>query len=163
MVVKNLYLAAIVLLLSACNPNSTEGTTEDTSFPEWFEGNYEYTNDYGIYREYWKKKSSEEYIGKGYFLHKGDTSFLMRMKLYKEEGSIKMDYNVKGQNEGKTVLFTLSKFKDGIYVFENPFRGFPSIMEYRILNDSIITVTEKGFEGQKEENQKFTIKKIGSN
>lgn len=162
MVRKTLYLAGLFLIFQFCS--HTEGLDKkekiSTNFPKWFEGNYEYISNYGVYRECWVKRTAHEFIGKGYFLHKGDTSFLMKMRLYEDSAGVKMDYNVKGQNNGTDVVFILTKYTDGIYVFENPFRGFPSVMQYKITSDSLITVIEKGFENNKAETREFTVHKI---
>lgn len=149
-------------MLTACvNPVNEEAKKSQTGI-DWFEGNFEYVTEHGLYREFWKKKNENEYIGKGYFLNKNDTSFLMRMRLFKEDGTIKMDYNVKGQNSGKDVQFALTKQDKNLYVFENPFRGFPSIMQYKLLGDTAINIVERGFENNKDKVQDFTIYKIKS-
>jgi hypothetical protein len=126
----------------------------------WFEGNYEYITADGIYREYWRKRNNTEYSGKGYFLHKGDTSFLMKMELYADKGTIKMSYNVKGQNGDKNTEFVLTKQEKGLFVFENPFRGFPTIMRYQLQGDTAINIVERGFEDQKEKVREFTIVRL---
>jgi hypothetical protein len=62
--------------------------------------------------------------------------------------------------EDKELEFTLTKAEDNLYVFENPFRDFPSIMQYRLFGDTAIEVTERGFEHNKEQVWKYTVRKI---
>lgn len=71
-----------------------------------------------------------------------------------------MFYDVKGQNENKETEFVLTNNTDNKFVFENPFRDFPSIMEYRLLGDTLIEVTERGFVNNKEKIRHFSLTKI---
>lgn len=151
------------LLAFACTDPVTEPAQQKEVSVDWFEGNYEYSTDEGLYREFWKKRNEWEYVGKGYFLHKGDTSFLMRMKLYRDKKLVKMDYNVRGQNQGKDIEFVLTKHVNELFVFENPFRDFPSIMQYKLLGDTAIHVTERGFENNKDKVREFTLVRIKEN
>jgi len=170
MAVKFKYLVCLAGFLIACEERQEKQLARavDESLKdgkkitkiEWIEGNYENQSNSGVYREYWKKNKEGEYIGRGYFLHKGDTSFLIRMKLFIEDGVVKMDYNVKGQNEGKDVQFALTKHEDNLYVFENPFRDFPSILQYKFMGDTAINIVERGFENNETKEQDFIIKKI---
>lgn len=152
-----IYPVLSALLLFSCSDAGSPNEQKSPVTIKWFEGNFEYVSEHGLYREFWKKHGANEYIGKGYFLHKGDTSFLMRMKLFIESDVIKMDYDVKGQNEGKSVLFALTKQDKGLYVFENPFHSFPSIMQYKLLGDTAVSVRERGFEDNKEKIVDFTL------
>ncbi len=162
-VTKTLYLVLFSLLVFSCTDPVTEPSEQKETSLDWFEGNYEYSTPEGLYREFWKKRNEQEYVGKGYFLHKGDTSFLMRMKLYRDKKLVKMDYNVRGQNHGKDVEFVLTKHENGLYVFENPFRDFPSIMQYKLLGDTAIKVTERGFEDNKDKTLEFTLLRMKEN
>jgi hypothetical protein len=47
-----------------------------------------------------------------------------------------------------------------MYVFENPFRDFPSIMQYKIMGDSVIEVIQRGFEKNKEKVVEYKATKI---
>lgn len=127
---------------------------------KWVEGHFRFKSSHGIYDEQWRKIADNEYAGRGWYLHKNDTLFAMKMRLYLSEGLVKMDYNVKGQNEGKDVEFALSKHEGDLYVFENPFRGFPSIMQYKFLGDTAINIVERGFENNEAREQDFIMERI---
>lgn len=157
-----IYPVLSALLLYSCNGLTSPNEQKNAVTIKWFEGNFEYVTEHGLYREFWKKHKANEYIGKGYFLHRGDTSFLMRMKLFIESDVIKMDYDVKGQNEGKNILFALTKQDKGLYVFENPFHDFPSIRQYKLLGDTAVSVREQGFEDNKNKVIDFIMSKIKS-
>jgi hypothetical protein len=82
------------------------------------------------------------------------------MRLIHEAEKTTLFYDVKDQKENKETEFTLTKGENNIYVFENPFRDFPSIMQYKIIGDSVIEVTERGFENNKEKVVEYKAKKI---
>ncbi len=159
-------------ILFSCTNNSQKINENKDTFTlkpvdskelKWAEGVFEYTLEGGIYRENWKKTAENEFVGKGYFLIKEDTAFEMSMKLYKINNELKMNYNVKGQNDNKDVVFTLASHRNRTYVFENPFKNFPSVMQYTFIGDSVIEVLERGFENQKERTREFTILKVKEN
>lgn len=157
MVLNSRYLVILCATLYCCGDRSSDNAKEKEEPIEWITGTYHYSNEYGVYTESWEKTGEYEYTGKGYFLHSGDTSFLMRMKLFRDDKVIKMDYNVKAQNEGKNVQFVLTKHDKGLFVFENPFRGFPSIMQYKLLGDTAINIVERGYENNKDRVQDFIV------
>jgi hypothetical protein len=133
---------------------------KDSTNIKWVEGVFEFNGDNGIYREKWKKISNTEYLGFGYFFLKSDTLFKMQMKLYKVDDDFKMSYLVNGQNEGKESNFTLTSKSDNEFVFENPFRSFPTIIKYKFTGDSIIEIHESGFEDKKEKRKEFVLTKV---
>lgn len=159
MVRNTLYLVVLCIMACACGEGGTRDEVVGIDF-EWLEGEFVYHTGRGSYKETWERRGDAEYNGSGYFLYNNDTAFSMRMKLYRENGIMKMDYNVRGQNQGKDVHFALTKQEHDIYVFENPFRGFPSIMQYRLLGDTAVEVTERGFENNKDKVQEFRLRKV---
>jgi hypothetical protein len=170
MAAKSLYLVLAAFFLVSCNPPAAKDHQKsliakatlgsDTAEIKWVEGEFEYLSSAGVYRTFWRKNEEQQYIGKGYFLAKGDTSFLIRMKLYREKGIVKMNYNVKEHDNGKDIEFTLSKAVDNLYVFENPFRDFPSILQYKFQGDSAINIIERGFDKDRERVKDFTLVRI---
>ena len=71
-----------------------------------------------------------------------------------------MYFNVKNQNDNKSVEFTLTKEENNTYTFENPFRDYPSIIIYKILNDSTVNIVMRGFKNENEKKEDFIITKI---
>lgn len=127
---------------------------------KWIEGKFELNSNQGKYREIWKKVNENEYEGMGYFFINIDTMFMMNMKLHKLANSIKIDYKVKGQNDGNVTEFILTNQNGNSFVFENPFRSFPSIMQYKLLGDTSISVLQRGFEDNKEKTREYTITRM---
>ena len=163
----NIALIVVVSLCSCNNdhPGTLESETADslaTGF-KWIEGKFVVTNEEsGFYYEEWKKTDNTNYTGYGCFLTRDciDTIFSMKMRLIHTHEKTILFYDVKGQNENKETEFTLTKGENGIYVFENPFRDFPSIMQYKIIGDSVIEVTERGFENNKEKVVEYKASRI---
>lgn len=154
----NILLIIIAGLFGACSGSQadssqkTEIDSKGNSF-KWIEGKYIVMNDQaGFYYEEWIKVDENNYKGTGYALTRDciDTVFSMKMRLIHEKDKTTLFYDVKNQNENKETEFTLTKGENNIYVFENPFRDFPSIMQYKILGDTAIEVTERGFAKNKE-------------
>jgi hypothetical protein len=130
------YLASFCLLIG-CD-RSTERLAQeeaaDTSFYKknvynaWPTGQFDYVTEKGVYTEVWEKKDSLEINGRGCFTVESDTLFSMRMRMLNINGSVKMYYLVSNQNGGKETEFTLTHCERKRFVFENPFRSFPSVM-----------------------------------
>ena len=135
----------------------------DTTDLKWVEGVFEHASGDNIYREIWLKKSTMEFTGESYYLNKSDTLFATKMSLQKNNGILKMVYNANGQNEGKDVEFSLSSYHNNTFVFENPFRDFPSVMQYKFIGDSIIDIKQRGFENNQEKVREYTITKVKKN
>lgn len=156
-----------LLFLCACGgsgPNSDIPNTGDSlNTFKWIEGKYIVVNDQScFYYEEWLKVDNNNYTGTGCFLTRDcvDTIFSMKMRLMHEAEKTTLFYDVKDQNKNKETEFTLTKGENNVYVFENPFRDFPSIMQYKILGDSVIEVVERGFEKNKEKVVEYRATKI---
>lgn len=163
----NIFIG-LTLLISSCGgglADAIQNTSADstaTSF-KWIEGKFIVVNDQsGFYYEEWIKVDNNNYTGTGCFLTRDcvDTIFSMKMRLMHQAEKTTLFYDVKGQNENKETEFTLTKGENNVYVFENPFRDFPSIMQYKIIGDSVIEVTERGFEKNKEKVVEYKATKI---
>ena len=159
---------SILIILSSCGRNQTSDFNSpgpDTSAVafKWIEGKYVVMNDQsGFYYEEWFKADADNYNGTGCFLTRDcvDTIFSIKMRLIHEKEKTILFYDVKDQKENKETEFTLTKGENNIYVFENPFRDFPSIMQYKIIGDSVIEVIERGFANNKEKVVEYRAPKI---
>lgn len=146
------------LLLCSCIGDQQKLAENPDSDPlamgfKWIEGKYVVMNDQsGFYYEEWLKVDNNNYTGTGYFLTRDciDTLLNIKMRLMHEKEKTTLFYDVKDQKKNKETEFTLTKGENNVYVFENPFRDFPSIMQYKIIGDSVIEVTQRGFYANKE-------------
>ncbi|MGZ3884413.1 MAG: hypothetical protein ACXVPQ_04260 [Bacteroidia bacterium] len=161
--------AGTLLLCSCSGPGKPESAAAyrdsipltETTF-NWPEGKYLYVNGGGMYFEEWAKGDSGIYKGTGFFINQAsnDTLFSTTMRLQRKKEKTTLFYVVKGQSDNKDVEFMLTKEDGNVFVFENPFRDFPSIMQYKILGDTAIEVTERGFVNNHENVKVYTVKKI---
>lgn len=166
--VRSLFYVVAFLVFSGCSENATReyGTQKpenDSTLLEkivrvWPKGTFEYKSERGTYTELWDY-SGGHLGGSGCFVSGKDTLFRMKMRMHEERGRIKMYYDVMRQNGGKETEFTLSSHSDKRFVFENPFRDFPSIMSYELEGDSAMRVTEYGIKNGEEQKQVFRIRK----
>ena len=108
-----------------------------------------------------QKSDSVTYYGFGYFMDEDneDTLFRQSMKLQQIQDDLFMFFNVKNQNDNKEVEFRLTKQDNKVFTFENSFRDYPSIVTYKILNDSTINVLMHGFKNGEEKKEDFVITK----
>ena len=156
------------LFLISCSGAGTGSdnlnTTDTTAISfKWIEGKYIVVHDLsGFYYEEWIKVDNNNYEGTGFFLTRDciDTILSMKMRLMHEKDKTTLFYDVKDSTKNKETEFTLTKGENNIYVFENPFRDFPSIMQYKIIGDSVIEVTERGFAQNKEKVVEYRATKI---
>jgi hypothetical protein len=165
----HIYLAGTFLLCSCSGVDKTEAITnpaDSTTNTEkafnWPKGKYLYVNGGGMYFEEWAKGDSGIYKGTGFFINQNsnDTLFSTKMRLQRKQEKTTLFYVVKGQTDNKDIEFMLTKEDGNVFVFENPFRDFPSILQYKILGDTAIEVTERGFVNNHEKVKVYIVKKI---
>ncbi len=164
MKIKGLIFVVLLAICAGCNPPEDIAMAKDESktLKKWFEGKYIFSDGgSGIYFENWTKLDSITYEGIGNYITNDliDTIFRMRMKLVINKHKATMFYDVTERKNKKQLEFALTSKENNTYVFENPFHDFPSIMQYKILGDSTIEVTERGFINNKERVREFTLKK----
>jgi hypothetical protein len=155
----------MLLLLASCSGADKDEAQENGAKLTWPTGKFLYVHENsGYYFEEWKKIDDLTYKGEGHFLTRDciDTLFSMSLRLAKEKEKTTLYYAVKNQNDNKEIEFILTKADPNLhlYVFENPFRDFPSIMQYRMIGDTAMEVTERGFEDNKERIRQYLIRKI---
>lgn len=114
----------------------------------WPEGTFvQYFDDEKfIYIERWIKNTNIYHMEGSYIQLKPfvDTLFRMWGKLILDNDDlIKMYYKTNVSSD--EVEFVLSKNDERVFIFENPFRSFPSIMKYSFESDSSFEVLERGF------------------
>lgn len=129
---------------------------------KWIEGNFIYTDEEGYYFENWKRKNNTELIGEGYYFHSEskDTIFKISMFLKTKREKTTMNYVTSTKHGVKTSEFVLTKSEPNFFVFENPHRGFPSIMQYKFTGDSLINIHQYGFIDDKKRDRKYGLHRV---
>jgi len=151
------------IFLAACNPSDSKTGSPTGICPgmKWVTGNYTLKSKHGDYYENWKQIDSVHFEGLGYFMDEDnmDTLFRQSMKWSETDKGVFMLFNVKNQNDNKDVEFKLTKQENHVFTFENAFRDYPSIITYKILNDTSINVVMLGFKDNQEKKEDFVIVK----
>lgn len=127
----------------------------------WPEGTFVqyFDNEKYIYIERWVKNKNIYHMEGSYMQLKPfiDTLFRMWGKLILDSDNlIKMYYKTNLSND--EIEFVLSKNDEHVFIFENPFRSFPSIMKYSFESDSSFEVLERGFLNGSEKETIYRVK-----
>jgi hypothetical protein len=127
----------------------------------WPEGTFVqyFDNEKYIYIERWVKNKNIYLMEGSYMQLKPfiDTLFRMWGKLILDSDDlIKMYYKTNLSSD--EIEFVLSKNDERVFVFENPFRSFPSIMKYSFESDSSFEVLERGFLNGAEKETIYRVK-----
>lgn len=151
------------ILLAACSQPNNENTLPGKEPFKWIEGKFIYTHEQsGYYYEEWRKVDDNNYSGDAYFLTRDgvDTIISVKMQLIRENEKTTLLFDTKNQAKTKEAEFTLTKGENNLYVFENPFRDFPSILQYKLYGDTMIDVVQRGFADNKERVIEYKAKRI---
>lgn len=102
------------------------------------EGNWLIQKNNSAILESWTKVSATEYTGKNFVIRNGDSTLNENLTVTFDGNSIKYIVMLMGQNNGKTVTFTLTKIENETYYFENPEHDFPKRIVYAFVGDKKI-------------------------
>jgi hypothetical protein len=153
-----------MVMLGACSRPDADTSSAEANPPfKWIEGKFIFVHEgSGYYYEEWHKINDDNYEGAAFFLTRDcvDTIFSMKMQLRHEKEKTTLLFDVKDQARNKETEFTLTKGENNLYVFENPFRDFPSILQYRFYGDTMVDVVQRGFANNKEKVIEYKTKRI---
>jgi hypothetical protein len=151
-------------MLASCSQPAKDTSSQGTNAPfRWIEGKFIFVHEQsGYYYEEWHKVDENNYSGAAFFLTRDcvDTIFSMKMQLIHKKENTTLLFDVKDQAKSKETEFTLTKGENNLYVFENPFRDFPSILQYKFYGDTMIDVVQRGFANNKEKVIEYKTKRI---
>jgi hypothetical protein len=152
----------MLMSLSCAGPGhewETNSPAADSLALSWPTGSFKLYEEEATYTEVWTQQNANTYVGYGYHLSNTDcdTLFSMSMRLYRMKDKLLMAYLVKGQNDNKETEFTLTNQDKNVYVFENPFRNFPSIMRYELMGDTAMIVDQRGYDKSGERKRHYTL------
>ncbi len=107
------------------------------------------------FNENWRFVDDSRIEGEGFSLNGSDTSFFETLRIERVGDSI---YYIVGLGEeSQRVDFLLTDASESSWTFVNPENDFPSIIDYVIEEDSLLTVTISNIRGNKK--QFFYLKK----
>lgn len=148
--------------LASCNTSEKKTTAVDTKLLEQFNpiiGQWTNTTEGGVYFEEWSKQSDSLLTGSAYFLAGTDTAFSEKLKIAVQNDSVFYIPVVKGQNEGKPVLFRLVSSSNETFVFENPNHDFPTKITYRLVGKDSLYAEVSGSQGGQERVESFPMRR----
>ena len=108
------------------------------------------------FNENWRFVNNNLFEGEGFSLNGSDTAFFESLKIVRVGDSIY--YRVLLDNRSEITDFKLTKASKYSWKFVNPENDYPSIIIYKIQEDSLLMVTISNIRGNKE--QFFYLKKI---
>ena len=107
------------------------------SIPDFLQGTWQVENE-ELY-EHWDKLNDNSMRGFAYFVKDGKMEVFEHLEISKNKNKVIYSAAVQGQNEGKIIVFKLTKSGETV-VFENPKHDFPSKIEYTRLNENELKV-----------------------
>ncbi len=86
--------------------------------------------------EEWEEKNDSTFIGQGYILEHGDTTFFESLEIRKQSGVWTYFAKVNQMQGTEVVPFTLTKQSAQKVEFTNPAHDFPKKIGYELLSDN---------------------------
>jgi len=132
--------SCLAFLLISCNENvKKEAITEIVEKPvvsyekmdqlAWVLGDWTNVNEQTQSYEYWQKTNDSVYVASSMTLRNTDTVFAERMKIYQENGVVRLYVETVGPHPNP-VLFTQKQNAEHPFSFENLQNAFPSLIVY---------------------------------
>ncbi len=108
------------------------------------------------FRENWKIVDQNAFEGVGFSMNGDDTVFFEALKIERIGDSVY--YKVLLEKKGNDISFLLTEASKTNWTFVNPKNDYPSIIDYHIENDTLLTVTISNIRGNKK--QFFYLERI---
>ncbi len=123
-------LTLLLLLTSFNNPASTKAPISLNGDFSWLLGSWQRTNEKEGRQtfEHWTKQSGTYYLGMGCTLKDGDTIWKENIVLKQVDKN--WHFEVIGQGEEQSTVFTLTDISETSFVCENPANEFPKVISY---------------------------------
>lgn len=130
---KNIFV--MTALMAACMMQGCTGGNkrEEKGLEKlsWLIGKWTFmTGDSILFSESWQQINDSVFSGAGSGIKGNDTLFFEQLSVRKEGKDICYIPVVRGQNDGKELIFVLTKHTEAEFVFENPAHDFPQTIKY---------------------------------
>ena len=144
-----LNLLLIAFLTSCINPDSSQSFNH----LKVLSGNWE-SYEGVLFNENWSVVHDSLMEGEGFSLNVGDTVFYEKLKIHMIDDSIYYSVNI----DYEQVDFLLIEASENSWLFVNYENEFPNKIDYKLENDTLLTVVISDMEINKK--QIFYLKKI---
>ncbi len=159
------YLLFVVIASFVSCSNSSNSKTSDlneSKYPNlekasWLIGKWQNRSAEGILHEIWEKKNDSTFIGSSFFVVGNDTVSSESISLEERGKDLFYIPTVKNQNDGKSIIFTLTSLTTNQLVFENPTHDFPQKITYTQVTSNSLVAVISGVVNGKENSQNFPM------
>jgi hypothetical protein len=110
----------------------------------WLLGEWHFVNKQEHFSEVWVKESDTSYSGYGCFVNGRDTVSTETLRLVQRGQDLFYIPTVKGQNDGRPVVFKLTDTSKKRLLFENPGHDFPQKIDYARGSEKYMVITLTG-------------------
>ena len=131
----------------------------DMSSLRWMLGRWEQVESKGVVSfEEWEEVSDQEFIGRAFTLQGKDTVYREDLRLEVEKGKVYYIPTIPS-NDGP-VRFKMRTSGSKRATFENPAHDFPTVISYRLVEDTILHARISGVQNGKEGFKDFYMKRV---
>ena len=132
------------LFFTSCYRPSPKQAFEDLKS---LEGKWQ-TIEGAQFNEVWTLSNDSLLSGMGYSLNATDTAFKEILEIYRSGNQV--FYGALVDHNSGFVYFELAEAKKALWKFVNPDHDYPNIINYQLVNDSILLATTTNIRGNKE-------------
>jgi hypothetical protein len=157
---KLLLLLLIIPFISCKNTDSNDPDANEKSklkTARWLIGNWEQKTEDGVLSETWAKANDSTYNGASFFIKGKDTVHFETIVLQQLDDDLIYNATVRGQNDDKSVAFTLTKNTETHLVFENPKHNYPQKISYTQISKDSLVAEISGMQFGKSSSEKYPM------
>lgn len=158
---KKISLLLSLFIVVACK-NSQENEKDQIKSAHWLLGKWETKTAEGRLSENWSKLNDSTLQAVSYFIKAEDTLHFEQILLQQKGEDLLYKASVKGQNNDKAIVFTLTSKSPAMLVFENAKHDYPQKISYSLTNKDNIVASISGIQQGKASSERFQLKKMKS-
>jgi hypothetical protein len=129
------YLAAFGLVLTLIFGCNNRKSQQDFDFSKLI-GSWSSTNGAASQTEEWQALDDSTFVGKGYIIEQGDTTFFESLQIRNYSGVWTYMAKVEQMQGSEVVPFTLTSQTSEKVEFTNPSHDFPKKIGYEFISDN---------------------------
>ena len=136
-------LFILIILMTSCVAYESNRAAKQL---EDLEGVWCFTEDGQTLCEEWLKIEYGDYIGKGFQIQNGDTTYNEELRIVKTDGKLTYSALVYAQNDAQWINFELRTNVDDVMIFENETHDFPKQIRIQFPSNELMNVYVLGDE-----------------
>lgn len=155
---KSICTILLLILLISCN-KSEKKETQKIDQLDWLIGTWENNSKEGQLSENWEQINDSTFNGQTYFIKGNDTLHNETFIVNQIKDSIFYIPTIKGENNDKPVIFTLTQSTEKQFTFENPKHDYPTKVVYTQVSADSVVVEISGVVDGVFSSEKYPMKK----